>query len=255
MASLGQELRIKREERGASLKDVADQTKINLRLLQALEDDCYDRLPEPFFLKGVLRSYVRAIGADEGHFLQRLAEATKIVPDPAAVDAVPKHRARRKVPVKAAIIIFVLMAAAVIIYFATAARRGPAPAPQSSRTEAPAIRLPEPPPSAVTKTAAAVVPEAPLRLEMIFQAETWMLITADGAKVFEGVQTPGGTAEFKAQREILLQIGNAGGFTFKLNGKPGKSMGPAGAVRTDVRITPQTLAEFTGDTAAVSPLR
>jgi len=54
MPTLGQELRKKREKHGSSLKDISVRTKIGTRLLQALEDDRLDLLPELFFVKGVL---------------------------------------------------------------------------------------------------------------------------------------------------------------------------------------------------------
>jgi cytoskeletal protein RodZ len=243
MPSLGQELRTKREERGSSLKDISVHTKIGTRLLQALEDDRLDLLPEPFFLKGVLRSYVRAIGADESYFLQRLAEVmdTSAAPEAPPPKIVPSPRRRTWFRIAAGLM--VVMAAAAALYFVFKTRPAPAPVIKSPLRESSAAPASEPSPAAV-RTPPPAASEAALKLEMSFQAETWILITADGVKVSEGVQPPGGTAEFKAEKELILQIGNAGGFTFKLNGKPGKPLGPSGAVRTDVRITPETLAAF-----------
>jgi cytoskeleton protein RodZ len=243
MPSLGQELRTKREERGSSLKDISVHTKIGTRLLQALEDDRLDLLPEPFFLKGVLRSYVRAIGADERYFLQRLAEVTDTyttaAPGGAPPKIVPSPRRRAWFRIAAGLMVVIAVAAALYFVFKTR----PAPVIKSPLRESSAAPASEPSPAPV-RTPPPAAPEAALKLEMSFQAETWILITADGVKVAEGVQPPGGTAEFKAEKEFILQTGNAGGFTFKLNGKPGKPLGPSGAVRTDVRITPETLAAF-----------
>lgn len=242
MPSLGQELRTKREERGSSLKDISVHTKIGTRLLQALEDDRLDLLPEPFFLKGVLRSYVRAIGADELYFLQRLAE---VMDTSAALEAAPPKivpSPSRRMWFRIAAGLIIVMAAAAALYFAFKTR--PAPVVKPPLRESSVALASEPPPAAAVRTPPPAAPEAALKLEMSFQAKTWILIAADGVKVAEGVQPPGGTAEFKAEKELLLQIGNAGGFTFKLNGKPGKPLGPSGAVRTDVRITPETLADF-----------
>jgi hypothetical protein len=90
---------------------------------------------------------------------------------------------------------------------------------------------------------------------MSFTANTWMIVTADGTKVYEGVRTAGETAAYSAEKELLLQIGNAGGFAFKLNGKPGKPLGPSGSVRTDIRITPATVADFLEGRAAAPAVR
>lgn len=99
MNSLGSELRQAREKAALSVEQIAQQTKISLRLLKALEEERFDLMPEPFFVKGVLKSYVRAIGGDEAYFLalyrseQGLAEAP---PPPAApAPTVPGDRAGR----------------------------------------------------------------------------------------------------------------------------------------------------------------
>ena len=108
MPTLGQELRKKREERGSSLKDISLHTKISLYLLQALEEDRLDLLPEPFFLKGVLRAYVRTIGADEPYFMGRLAEQTNSPARPKSEPAIEEPAPRRRPILRIAVFILVL---------------------------------------------------------------------------------------------------------------------------------------------------
>jgi len=74
MASLGQELKRERELRAISIKDISGQTRINVRYLQALEDDKLDQLPGTFFIKSVLRSYSKCIGVDENYFVNKYHE-------------------------------------------------------------------------------------------------------------------------------------------------------------------------------------
>ncbi len=263
MPTLGQELRKKREERGSSLKDIADQTKIGQRLLQALEDDRHDLLPEMFFLKGVLRSYVKAIGADEAYFMDRLA---KVIGAPALEEesaAEEKPRGRHRLLKIAALVAGLAVVAAagyVLLKGRPAAKPAPAPTEAAATRPAPEIKSEaapaevKPAPLTEAKTAdtpaakatppAPAVPEAPLKLEMTFLDDTWMIVEADGIKVYQDTRKAGETAVYTAQKAIVLQVGNAGGFTFKLNGKPGRPLGARGAVRTDVRITPETLASF-----------
>jgi cytoskeletal protein RodZ len=252
MPTLGQELRKKREERGSSLKDISLHTKISLYLLQALEEDRLDLLPELFFLKGVLRSYLRAIGADEAYFMGRLAEQTNSPARPKAEPAIEEPAPRRRPILRIAAIILVLavvMAAGYVI-LKTRSHQAPAPVVTRPAAQALAVKPPETAPAAAP-VESVKVPEPPLKLEMAFTADTWLNIKADGALVFEGLKTAGDSAVYTAEKDLLLQIGNAGGFTFKLNGKPGKPMGGSGAVRTDIRITPATLADFLNDPAAV----
>jgi cytoskeletal protein RodZ len=65
MASLGRELREEREARHISIEEIASATKIVRRYLEALEADHLDIMPGEFFIKGIIRSYTRAIGLDE----------------------------------------------------------------------------------------------------------------------------------------------------------------------------------------------
>jgi cytoskeletal protein RodZ len=246
MPTLGQELRKKREEQGSSLKDISLHTKISLRLLQALEDDRLDLLPELFFLKGVLRSYIRAIGADEQYFMGRLADLTGSQAPSEYEPPFEARAPRRRRGLLIAVIVIVLAAVIAAGFLILKARPAPAPAVKQPAAEAPALK----PPEAAAVVDAPKVPDPPLKLEMSFTADTWMRITADGARVYEGLKTPGTSAVFTAEKELLLHIGNAGGFAFKLNGKPGRPLGPLGAVLIDLRITPATLANFLQGPAA-----
>jgi len=74
MSSLGQELKQARERAAMSVAEIARQTKITARLLQNLEDERFDQMPEPFFVKGVLKAYVKAVGGEEAHFMELYRE-------------------------------------------------------------------------------------------------------------------------------------------------------------------------------------
>ena len=48
----------------------------------------------------------------------------------------------------------------------------------------------------------------------------------------------------QADERILIHTGNAGGFSFLLNGKAAKRLGRSGQVITDIKITPDNLKDF-----------
>src|SRR5512143_3602860 len=75
MASLGQSLREEREARNISLEEIASATKIVPRYLEALEAERLDLMPGGFFVKGIIRSYARAVGLDPEAILERYREA------------------------------------------------------------------------------------------------------------------------------------------------------------------------------------
>lgn len=62
--SPGRFLREQRKRRGMNIEQLAAATKIPRRSLELLEDDRYDALPGPVFVKGFLRCSARALGID-----------------------------------------------------------------------------------------------------------------------------------------------------------------------------------------------
>jgi len=54
----------KRLERGIDLKGVSETTRIGIGTLSFIENEDHSRLPAAVFVKGFLRSYAKAIGAD-----------------------------------------------------------------------------------------------------------------------------------------------------------------------------------------------
>lgn len=69
--SLGEFLRQEREKRALTIEQVASATKINIRLLHALEADHYVDLPAVPFIRGFVSSYVRFLGLDANEVISR----------------------------------------------------------------------------------------------------------------------------------------------------------------------------------------
>ena len=64
MATFGETLKRERELREISLREISDATKINVRYLEALEQNRFDALPGGLFNKGFIRAYATYIGVD-----------------------------------------------------------------------------------------------------------------------------------------------------------------------------------------------
>jgi len=71
--TLGEKLRAAREERGISLSEVAEQTRIAPMYIECIEKDNYKPLPGGIFNKGFVKSYARYVGFDEQEALQDYA--------------------------------------------------------------------------------------------------------------------------------------------------------------------------------------
>ncbi len=60
----GADLRKIREARGLSLRHIATVTKIGKRFLEYVEEDRFDFLPAPVYLRGFLQAYAKLVGID-----------------------------------------------------------------------------------------------------------------------------------------------------------------------------------------------
>lgn len=85
--TLGEKLRQAREARGASISEVAEQTRISALYLECIENDDYRTLPGGIFNKGFVKSFAKFVGVDENEALQDYAsliatQGTQIVDEP-----------------------------------------------------------------------------------------------------------------------------------------------------------------------------
>src|SRR5277367_6227718 len=65
------ELRRERERRKVSIEKISEETKVATRHLLALEAGEYSALPGGVFRKGIVRSYLTALGLDEASWIER----------------------------------------------------------------------------------------------------------------------------------------------------------------------------------------
>jgi cytoskeleton protein RodZ len=63
-SDFGARMRQAREQRGVSLRQIAEKTKIGVSALEALERNDISRLPGGIFSRGFVRSYAAEIGVD-----------------------------------------------------------------------------------------------------------------------------------------------------------------------------------------------
>lgn len=76
-ASFGEQLRVAREARGITLREISEQTRISTRYLEAIESDDYKRLPGGIFNKSFIKAYAKYIGFDEKEALEAYARTAR----------------------------------------------------------------------------------------------------------------------------------------------------------------------------------
>ncbi len=110
----------------------------------------------------------------------------------------------------------------------------------ADRTEnaSPTPASPTPAAPAATSPAGAQVvratssPNPSVRVEVTADQPVWVLAQNDGKYLFSGTLEANQTRTVEADGTVTLRLGNAGGVTISLNGKPIGPVGPKGQVRT-----------------------
>jgi hypothetical protein len=80
-------------------------------------------------------------------------------------------------------------------------------------------------------------------LEIAPTEVVWIEAIADGRRVLYALVAPEQRRAIQAREQIVLRIGDAGAFRYRLNGVDGREIGRSGEVR-EVRITPQNVRTF-----------
>jgi cytoskeletal protein RodZ len=78
--------------------------------------------------------------------------------------------------------------------------------------------------------------DGPLVLDLDASELSWVVVQVDAGSPQEALLRPGEKAQWKAQDQFTVTLGNAGGVRAELNGKPQKPFGPSGKVVRDVVI-------------------
>lgn len=78
MAGIGDTLRSTREHRGLSIEQVAQDTRISARFLEALEAEHFEELPAPVYVRGFLRSYANYLKIDPQPLLDSLVGGERL---------------------------------------------------------------------------------------------------------------------------------------------------------------------------------
>jgi cytoskeleton protein RodZ len=88
---LGAALRAERDKKGMSLDQVASVTKLRTPMLEALENEAWESLPHPVFVRGFIRTYAKVLGADEKYLLSLYEQVMPEKTEPPPPAAVPRR--------------------------------------------------------------------------------------------------------------------------------------------------------------------
>lgn len=95
--AIGARLRAARQQRGMTTENVAKQLRLDVTVVNALENDDREHLPAPIFVQGYLRSYARLLGLPENELANDYARESGELP-PLTVRRVGQRRAYLRLP-------------------------------------------------------------------------------------------------------------------------------------------------------------
>ncbi len=278
MSDFGGKLRLARERRGISLRQIAASTKIAVAVLEALERNDISKLPGGIFSRAFVRSYAIEVGLDPDETVREFLDRFQGEPAPSSEipAAIPEEESSFESQQRMARVVFVLVLVSVpliglVLYFTLRTPRPasapaaaptsesspagtgavPEPAPHPSTIPAPSAAAPINPPPATNAAAGAraaantnaAATAKTMRLELRPTGDCWIKLTVDGQPVISRLMHAGETEVREVRDAAVIDVGNAGTFAFSINGRPGKALGAEGQVRT-ARITRETLGQY-----------
>jgi len=96
LTELGKKLKEAREEKGLSLDDLQNQTKIQKRYLRAIEEGRYDLIPGKFYVRAFIKQYAEAVGLDPEWIFEEYRANIPSVYDEELPERLSRTQSRRK---------------------------------------------------------------------------------------------------------------------------------------------------------------
>ena len=226
-------LRLAREEKGLSLRQVAEATKLSVRAIELLEKGTLSGLPEGIYRRSIIKSVAREVGLNPD---QLLNEFSSMQPDdlqtpPSVVIAEPK--AATSFNKVLTIVSAALPMIAGLLYFVLPMTRAmvtnaPKPIAQERRIEP--LRAEIVPVGGFKDTPIAASRPVPVVVTLTISSRCQLRVVADGNEILGRTMEQGETLPIELGEELLLLGDNASAVQFSINGQAGRLLGEPGDV-------------------------
>lgn len=237
LEELGSRLRQCRTEQSLPIEEVAARTRIQARLLNAIEEGQIDQLPEPVYIKGFIKQFAEAIGLNGAEFASTFPTGSSSSP---LLRASWKHLPTahlRPIHLYAVYVLLVIGAVNGLSFFV---KRSAIPVayvddyPQKSQQLPAPNLLPEMKlqqksrVNKVSDTTQRGQNGKSVQVGVTLKAQSWMRVVVDGKLEFEGTLPEGTQRTWAANEKVSVLAGNAGGVMVEFNNKSAQPMGDPG---------------------------
>ena len=252
---IGRELFEIRVNKGLSIEDVAEQTKIRQHIVEAIEIEDYDEIPHDVGGIGLIATYARFLNLEAEHYLVQLEELWELHDSPRVVPEVGRRTKRGKWISVASGAFGIVLILSVLGYVLSdqysefvsqleleqeSTRIAPAEAGRSSLPTPVITRLPGMLPTIVVEQEPTPLPATPTQIpsevsiELRASGRAWVQVTVDGNVSFSGIMDNGDSRAWEGRESIHVWAGNSGDLTVIYNGRNIGSLGqPGEVVRTE----------------------
>jgi hypothetical protein len=247
-AGVGHRLAAARRERGMSVGDVSERTRIRASLIERIEEEDFDACGGAVYARGHVRTIARTVGLDPAVLIEQFDAEHHATTMPLAVastpitqvrgdyDPLPRRSRRDGFPwVGAAIVslaaICLIALLAILIPGGSGGSSGTTTVSSSSRTAAPSA----PPTHRATPPAAPTTPPPTgVNLKIsVARDPSWLMVRDSSRHVLlQQILQPGDERTVSSTDVLTVKVGNAAAVALACNGKDLGFNGTAGAVVT-----------------------
>ena len=243
LQELGSQIRQVREEKSVSIDEVATKTRIQARLLIAIEEGKLDSLPEPVYIQGLIKQFAETLGLNGAEYAKAFPTDKKTYTIKPSWREVPAIKFAQLRPLHLYFFYFLLVVASIsgLSLSFLAAQRPSEKTPQQgsvqeqgvtdSDTNQPELATTDSPSNTNQRENSQPSPEFPVEVDVAIEADSWVRVRSDGEKVYEGVLSAGENRNWTAEEKLTIRAGNAGGVIVEYNQQSPEAIGSSGEVK------------------------
>lgn len=229
--SIGEQYRMAREEKGLSIEEISEKTKINNRIIEAIENNTIQDNLSNVYAKSFLKKYAQFLGLNFEELIQGYQPEPSSKPPQQVLMMKPRKYSfnyKYILPLTAGLAA-IFLSMLIFGYMNKANSRRPMEKQTGKKT----LPLPQVLPQAKTAARSAagelLVPKnEKLVLALAADREVWVKVVGDGKTLFEGVLKKNSQEKWTAEEGFMLWTGKAEGLRFILNNQnlpsPGKGV-------------------------------
>jgi cytoskeletal protein RodZ len=229
--SLGSLLKQARLQRDLSLEAIEKRTLIRRMLLSAIEEGNLSELPEPVYIRALLRRYGNALGLDGESIASQFFTRPVVQPRRASWKDSPAAQLR-PLHLYGAYLLLIMGAVTALSGFLRNSTPDMTAKPILSQAEIEQL-MPRQTQQAQATPAEAPATQAkaqtkPVEVNLVLTGQSWVRVVADGATQFEAILEQGDTRSWSADKSMTIRVGNAGGVMYSYNDSKAQPMGELG---------------------------